>query len=69
MSDRKARPRLTELSGTARQAPSGVAFSLVTLLLATQEKVTRAPQECESSCFKTQRAARSPEPHCDKSIA
>jgi hypothetical protein len=31
-----------------RQAPSGVAFSLVTFLLATQEKVTRPPQEDES---------------------
>jgi hypothetical protein len=35
----------------ARQAPSGVAFSLVTFLLATHEKVTRPPQEDESSCF------------------
>jgi len=46
---RKARHRLTDLAGAARQAPSGVAFSLVTLLLATQEKVTRAPKEGESS--------------------
>ena len=49
MPDRKARPRLTDLTGAARQAPRRVAFSLVTLLLAIQEKVTRAPQAHESS--------------------
>ena len=70
MSCRKARPRLTDLSGAARQAPRRVAFSLLRascpppfgpaspfapllrrsgyFLLATQEKVTRPPQEDET---------------------
>jgi hypothetical protein len=35
---RKARPRLTDLAGVARQAPSGVAFLLVTSLWPRKEK-------------------------------
>jgi hypothetical protein len=52
-SDRKARPRLTDLPGMdAQQAPSGVAFLFGYLSLwPHKEKVTRAPQECESCCF------------------
>jgi hypothetical protein len=68
MFDRKARPRLTDLAGVARQVPSGMAFSLVTLLLATQEKVTRPQQEDESPCANSHWVARSLHSQCAKSI-
>ena len=49
-SGRKARPRLTNLPGASPASAKRGGFLFGYFLLATQEKVARAPQEGESSC-------------------
>jgi len=58
MPDRKARPRLTDLPGASPASAKRGGLLFGYFLLATQEKVARAPQECESFCLGFSKASR-----------